>query len=137
LLGRNNITTKRSTIWLSITVAITIGTFGLSSLSSVPVSATHWWKHSDWVFHALEYGILAWCLLMYFYEKKFTLKQTLLAYLSALLFVGIVGGLNEWWQGHVPHRSPSWSDEAANLLGALLFIGLFHLLKMRNAHHHQ
>ena len=122
---------KRSAIWLIITVILTIGTFGLSSLSSVPGHITKWWRHSDWVWHALEYGVLAWCLLMYFHEKKLIIQQRSVAYLCAILFVGIIGGLNELWQGYVPHRSPSWSDEVANLLGALLFIGLFHLIKAR------
>ncbi|MDP8239764.1 MAG: VanZ family protein [Candidatus Hatepunaea meridiana] len=85
----------------------------------------------DWVLHALEYGALALCMLMYFHETRFTARQTLTAYLYTLLFSGTIGLLNEIWQARVPNRSPSWSDEVANLLGAALFIGLFHIFKGR------
>ena len=86
---------------------------------------------SDGILHAIEYGLLAWCTLMYFHEKRFTVRQTVTAYISSFLFSGIVGGLNELWQIHVPHRGPSGNDVVANLIGAALFIGLFHLVKMR------
>ena len=88
---------------------------------------------SDGILHAIEYGLLAWCTLMYFYEIRFTAKQKRKAYIGAFLFSGIIGGLNELWQMHVPHRGLSGSDIVANLIGAALFIGLFHLVKMRKS----
>jgi VanZ family protein len=70
---------------------------------------------------------------MYFHEIHFTARQTLMAYLWTLLFTGIIGALNELLQAHIPHRCPSWSDVVANLLGAALFIWLFHLFKLRGS----
>ena len=128
---KGEVTIRRSTVWLTILVLFTLGTFGLSSLSSVPVSITRIWKHSDWILHGIEYGLLAWCMLMYLHEVRFTARQTIAAYIGSFLFSGIIGGLNELWQAHVPHRSPSGSDVVSNLIGATLFIGLFHLVKMK------
>ena len=124
-------TIKRSTVWLTIVIFFTLSTFWLSSLSSVPKSIALIWIPSDGILHAIEYGLLTWCMLMYFHVKRFTAKQTIKAYIGAFLFSGLIGGLNELWQMHVPHRGPSGSDIVANLIGAALFIGLFHLVKMR------
>jgi len=83
------------------------------------------WTPSDFILHTIEYGLLAWCMLMYFHAIQFTARRTAAAYIGAFLFSGIVGGLNELWQAHVPHRGPSGSDVLANFIGAALFIGLF------------
>jgi VanZ family protein len=114
-----------------IIVLFTLGTFSISSLSNVPVAITRMWTPSDFVLHAIEYGLLAWCMLMYFHTFQFTTRRTATAYIGAFLFSGIVGGVNELWQAHVTHRGPSGSDVLANFIGAVLFIGLFHLVKMR------
>jgi len=66
-----------------------------------------------------------------FSHNHFTTRQTKVAYIGAFFFSGFIGGLNELWQMHVPHRGPSGGDLVANMIGAALFIWLFHLLKMR------
>jgi len=122
---------KLSTIWLTIIVIFTLGTFGISSLSTVPKAISDSWTPSDVFLHAIEYGLLAWCMLMYSHTIHYTARQTISAYVGAFFFSGIVGFLNELWQMHVPHRGLSGSDVVANFIGAALFIGLFHLVKMR------
>ena len=122
---------KRSTVWLCIIVIFTLGTFAISSLSTVPKAISNIWTPSDVFLHAIEYGLLAWCMLMYFHTIHYTVRQRIGAYVGAFFFSGIVGFLNELWQMHVPHRGLSGSDVLANFVGAALFIGLFHLLKMR------
>jgi len=103
----------------------------VSSISNVPKAITRVWIPSDGIFHAIEYGLLAWCTLMYFHTIHFTARQTRAAYIGAFFFSGFIGGLNELWQIHIPHRGPSGCDAVANMVGAAIFIGLFHLLKMR------
>ena len=122
---------RQSTVWLSVIVIFTLGTFYISSLSTVPKAISDFWTPSDGVLHALEYGLLTWCTLMYFHTIHYTTRKRIGAYAGAFFFSGIVGVLNELWQMHVPHRGLSGSDVLSNFIGAALFIGLFHLLKMR------
>ena len=112
-------------------VILTLRTFGIYSMSDAPEFVIYIYNHFDAFLHAIEYGILTWCMLMYFHTIRYTVRQTIRAYVGAFFFAGIIGFLNELWQMHVPHRSPSGSDVLANFIGAALFIGLFHFIKMR------
>ncbi len=80
--------------------------------------------HLDWWLHGIEYGILAALMMKYFSYRHFILKETQ-AIIATMLFCGVVGGLNEALQAFIPRRIPSISDEAANLVGAAAFIGLY------------
>ena len=114
-----------------VLIHVTLRTFGIYSMSDAPEFVIYIYNHFDAFLHAIEYGILTWCMLMYFHTIRYTVRQTIRAYVGAFFFAGIIGFLNELWQMHVPHRSPSGSDVLANFIGAALFIGLFHFIKMR------
>jgi len=81
----------------------------------------------DWWLHGVEYGILAYLTMKYFSYRHF-IDRKVNASITTLLLTGIVGGLNEAFQAYVPHRTPSISDEIANLIGATIFIALYFLL---------
>jgi len=74
----------------------------------------------DWVLHAIEYGFLAICLLMYLYEAHHTVRRFAFTLTFPALFSGVIGGLNELWQAHIPHRTASWGDAAANVISATI-----------------
>jgi len=71
----------------------------------MPSLLTRFWRHFDWILHAIEYGLLAWCGLMYLRDIGFCERQAVVAYIIVLIFAGIVGGLNELWQAQMPNKT--------------------------------
>jgi len=118
---------NRKQTWLWITVIYTITTFIGSSVSKPPAFLVQKYRLDLWL-HGIQYGLLALFVINYLSVGKPRNKIAGPA-TTTLLFCGIVGGLNEIFQVYVPNRFPSFSDEAANLIGAAIFIGLYFLFR--------
>ncbi len=113
---------SRTTFWFWMTVIYTVSTFVLSSFSTLPrfLMLGH---HFDWVLHAIEYGILAILVVNYVHAGGWISYRG--APVATVIFCGLVGGANEWYQMFVPHRSAELGDEIANIIGAILFLTVY------------
>lgn len=121
-------------IWLSarfrlvIVWLYTAMTFVLSSISKPPERLPDMFSISgfDLILHFIEYGILAYMIMKYFEvsEKRLSIFNRALI---AVLFCGVMGGLNELWQIRVPNRTFSLADEIVNIFGALVVVLTYRL----------
>lgn len=118
---------KKAIAWLWIIIFYTILTFALSGVANPPAFLVRKYR-LDWWLHGIEYGILA-ALMMKYFSYKYFINKEFHAGITTILFTGVVGGLNEALQAYVPHRYPSISDEIANLVGAVIFIGLYLVIR--------
>ena len=91
----------------------------------------------DYVLHFLAYGILCFWVLFGFaggikvlYSEEISRAQVVFSVLIASLY----GFTDEWHQSFVPGRNPSWSDIAADFLGAAVFALLLLLWKLLISH---
>ncbi|MCF7809353.1 VanZ family protein [bacterium] len=114
---------------LSIVWFYTIMTFMLSSMSKPPEQLPNMFEIPgfDLIMHFIEYGILAY-LIMKYYEINEKSITFFVQALRTVLFCGIIGGLNEFWQLRTPGRDFSLMDGIVNILGALVvvFVYRFH-----------
>jgi VanZ family protein len=78
----------------------------------------------DLILHFIEYGMLAYLVISYFEVSPKCLSFFNRA-LITVIFCGVIGGLNELWQIHVPNRTLSLADEVVNILGALVVVLVF------------
>ena len=80
----------------------------------------------DYVLHAIEYaagGLVA--------ARAFSHLRSPLSGTTALAFCVVYGVLDEWHQSFVPGRDASFSDVAADAVGALAGIALHALISRR------
>lgn len=107
-----------STVWLTISIAYMILTF---IVSSMPYSSRLMYQYRalrpDLILHFIEYAILA-ILLMKYLAVSGWLKRSSWSWWLPIIIGGVIGGANELLQAYVPNRFPSFSDAAANLIGA-------------------
>jgi len=102
--------------WMpALVVALLI--FWLSSSSNPPGQNLA----PDYVGHFVLYGVFALTLLWALtrgLQKKITAKRAV----GAFFFSSLYSATDEFHQSFVPHRSPSWSDILADVLGAASFL---------------
>lgn len=78
--------------------------------------------YSDKVGHLILYGTLAG--LLHLALKRRTIPLGRIQIPLALLIVCVLAAVDEGQQAFMPHRAFDLSDYAANVIGALLFIGM-------------
>lgn len=123
-----NITFMR-VFWTVLSLMYTALTFYLSTLS-ITIRFLKWrsaqfpWLRGDWVIHILEYAILA--ILLYITGRAYLpLKRRMGLYLAGIvLLTAGIGALNEFVQSFIPGREVSLGDGFANMVGAMLGVGI-------------
>jgi len=115
-----------SIVWL-----YTAMTFALSSISKPPVRVPGMFDIPgfDLILHFIEYGILAYLIMMYFEvsQKRLSIFNRALI---TVIFCGVIGGLNELWQTRIPGRTFELADEIVNVLGALVVVLTYRLRQL-------
>ncbi|NQU05108.1 MAG: VanZ family protein [Calditrichaeota bacterium] len=83
----------------------------------------------DLILHFIEYGILAYLIMMYFEvsQKRLSIFNRALI---TVIFCGVIGGLNELWQTRIPGRTFELADEIVNVLGALVVVLTYRLRQL-------
>ncbi|MDP8229157.1 MAG: VanZ family protein [Candidatus Electryoneaceae bacterium] len=118
---------SKSTVWLASVIVYTIFTLIVSSVSeweflpflSAGISLLPTFRY-DLILHLIEYAILAWLILRYLHVSDRIGHK--LALLGTIIFCGIIGGLNELWQMHIPNRTVGIDDAIANIVGAVVIV---------------
>ena len=99
----------------------------LSSLRGSPIPGLDL-PYADKVVHATVYAVLGALLLraLWLTSERFA---TWLLFVPVVLFVSGFGGLDEFYQGFVPHRTPEFLDWVADSSGG--FVGALAMLFFR------
>ncbi|MDP8238696.1 MAG: VanZ family protein [Candidatus Hatepunaea meridiana] len=118
----------KTKVWLFLVLSYTLTTFGVSSIKNTSFIPDLRIVRFDLVLHFIEYGILAWLILRYL-DTINQLSPWIRQATLVVIFCGVVGGLNELWQLHIPGRFPSVVDGIANVLGAVVVVFLYRLRK--------
>ena len=112
-------------VWKLSIVFYTALTFILSSIKEPDLGLIRIEK-TDWLLHGIEFGILAYLLLRYFFTSGRDISWFRIIAVT-LIYCAIVGALNELLQSQIPGRTPSIVDEVANISGAVLVIAVYRL----------
>jgi VanZ family protein len=102
--------------------------FWLSSLNSLPPIETPIIS-ADKLAHISVYFIFYWLSYRAIFFQTFSIRLKRWSLVWALLLTGIYGYLDELHQSFVPGRKYDYYDMLADLIGGLLFITLFLILK--------
>jgi len=87
----------------------------------------------DYIFHAIEYGILALLLFKAFANSSPTMKPSTTVFISTLIAI-LYGLSDEFHQSFVPLRDPSIHDIGADSIGIFLAqIGIIIFRKFRSS----
>ena len=104
--------------------------YWLSDQPSLPTPAL--FQHQDKLFHAGAYFILTVFALRFF---RHVILQLPMLIISSLIFSSLYGVSDEWHQSFVPGRMSDIADWAADTVGAMLFLGLYYLYRLRCFRH--
>ena len=108
---------KRSYLWFTPAVAVTIGIFALSTFLVVPTQAKDT-NHLDKVEHAFAYMVLTLSLVVAFYR---TGNLTIKVAFEVFLIAGSYGILMEFLQYYLfESRHFDWYDAIANVVGTAI-----------------
>ena len=83
----------------------------------------------DKVVHFLFFGLMAYFCITLLYETRFA--DPLFLPIHTIIFIGIVGMVDELIQSHTPGRSADLQDVAADITGAIAFLMIWYIIKKR------
>jgi len=110
--------------WAFLYALICMG--GIFYLSSLPGEKLPGWRPSDLgstLAHVVAYGVLGWCLILVFYRLQILGVRMWIGVMVLVLLYGIS---DEVHQSFVPTRMPSIGDVAADGIGGLIALLLWH-----------
>ena len=100
--------------------------YWLSDQPSLPTPML--FSHQDKLFHAGAYFVMAGFALRTFRYHTVSLPKLVI---NSLIFCSLYGMSDEWHQSFVPGRMSDVADWAADTVGAMLFLGLYYLYRLR------
>ena len=100
--------------------------YWLSDQPSLPTPML--FPHQDKLFHAGAYFVMAGFALRAFRYHTVSLPKLVI---NSLIFCSLYGMSDEWHQSFVPGRMSDVADWAADTVGAMLFLGLYYLYRLR------
>lgn len=100
--------------------------YWLSDQPSLPTPML--FSHQDKLFHAGAYFVMAGFALRAFRHHTMSLPKLVI---YSLIFSSLYGMSDEWHQSFVPGRMSDVADWAADTVGAMLFLGLYYLYRLR------
>ena len=100
--------------------------YWLSDQPSLPTPML--FSHQDKLFHAGAYFVMAGFALRIFRYHTVSLPKLVI---NSLIFCSLYGMSDEWHQSFVPGRMSDVADWAADTVGAMLFLGLYYLYRLR------
>jgi len=100
--------------------------YWLSDQPSLPTPML--FPHQDKLFHAGAYFVMAVFALRAFRYHTVSLPKLVI---YSLIFCSLYGMSDEWHQSFVPGRMSDVADWAADTVGAILFLGLYYLYRLR------
>ena len=117
-----------TTVRFLVPLGYTGGLFALSSIQGTPLpedtgaQALFLWMPPS-IQNLLHVPVFAGLASLWHWALRSWVKELWLLGLLAFLLTAGYGGLDEWYQSHVPGRYGSFTDLALNIAGALLAIG--------------
>jgi len=113
-------------IFWKVSIALyTLLTFIVSSIKKIDLGIIRIEK-TDWLLHGIEFGILAYLVIRYFISSSRDVKWFTIMMVT-VIYCAVIGGLNEILQSQIPGRTPSITDEIANIIGAIFVIVIYRL----------
>jgi len=111
---------KQNKFWSYVSIAVLVG---ITVLSLMPPKSGVEIPSNDKINHFIAYSVLSFCCLMARFYKRI---------ITVLLFCIAYGVLMELVQGMVPGREQSILDIFANISGAIIGLGVFRILSVKN-----